>query len=250
MCGIVALAGRQAGEWISRMNGAIVHRGPDDQGIYRSPDQSVSLAMRRLSILDLEGGHQPMSDASGQIWIVFNGEIFNAPELRSRLEQQGRHFRTKNSDTEVLLQLYLEKGPALLADLNGMFAFVIHDRRQNVLFGARDRMGIKPLYYWHQGGRLACASELKALLQLLVISRDIDAQSLFHYMTLLYVPDHASILQGIFRLPLGHSFVYDLEQSLLRVEQYWRVPFSPVENRSEDEWAELLRTELRSAVKR
>jgi asparagine synthase (glutamine-hydrolysing) len=250
MCGIVAIAGRQEGEWISRMNGAIVHRGPDDQGIYRSPDQSVSLAMRRLSILDLEGGHQPMSDTSGQIWIVFNGEIFNAPELRSRLERQGHHFRTKNSDTEVLLQLYLEKGPALLADLNGMFAFVIHDRRKNVLFGARDRMGIKPLYYWHQGGRLACASELKALLQLPVISRDINTQSLFHYMTLLYVPDQASIIQGIFRLPPGHSFVYDLEQSLLRVEQYWRVTFSPIENRSEDEWAELVRAELRAAVKR
>ena len=117
MCGIVALAGRQEGEWISRMNGAIIHRGPDDQGIYRSPDHSVSLAMRRLSILDLDGGHQPMSDASGQVWIVFNGEIFNAPELRVQLEQQGHQFRTKNSDTEVLLHLYLEKGPALLDDL-------------------------------------------------------------------------------------------------------------------------------------
>jgi asparagine synthase (glutamine-hydrolysing) len=250
MCGIVALAGRQEGEWISRMNGAIVHRGPDDQGIYRSPDHSVSLAMRRLSILDLDGGHQPMSDASGQVWIVFNGEIFNAPELRLQLEQQGHQFRTKNSDTEVLLHLYLEKGPALLDDLNGMFAFVIHDRRNNVLFGARDRMGIKPLYYWHQGGRLACASELKALLQLPIISRDIDPQSLFHYMTFLYVPDQASIMQGVFRLPPGHRFVYDLEQSLLRVEQYWRLNGSPVENRSEDEWAELLRAELRSAVKR
>lgn len=250
MCGIVALAGRQEGEWISRMNGAIVHRGPDDQGIYRSPDHSVSLAMRRLSILDLDGGHQPMSDASGQVWIVFNGEIFNAPELRVQLEQQGHQFRTKNSDTEVLLQLYLEKGPALLDDLNGMFAFVVHDRRKNVLFGARDRMGIKPLYYWHQGGRLACASELKALLQLPIISRDIDPQSLFHYMTLLYVPDQASIMQGVFRLPPGHRFVYDLEQSLLRVEQYWRLNGLPVENRSENEWAELLRSELRSAVKR
>ncbi|MEO7863981.1 MAG: asparagine synthase (glutamine-hydrolyzing), partial [Nitrospirales bacterium] len=232
------------------MNGAIVHRGPDDQGIYRSPDQSVSLAMRRLSILDLESGHQPMSDASGQIWIIFNGEIFNAPELRLQLERQGHQFRTKNSDTEVLLQLYLEKGPACLDDLNGMFAFVIHDRRKNVLFGARDRMGIKPLYYWHQGGRLACASELKALLQLPIISRDIDPQSLFHYMTLLYVPDQASIMQGVFRLPPGHRFVYDLEQSLMRIEQYWRVNDSPTENRSEDEWAELIRAELRAAVKR
>src|SRR5262245_53036913 len=111
MCGIVAFAGHHEVEWINRMSGAIIHRGPDDQGVYQSPDRSVSLAMRRLSILDLEGGHQPMSDASEQIWIVFNGKIFNAPELRSRLEKQGRRFRTKNSDTEVLLHLYKEKGP-------------------------------------------------------------------------------------------------------------------------------------------
>src|SRR5262245_12038745 len=157
MCGIVGIAGPHDVEWIRRMNGAIVHRGPDDQGVYRSSDQSVSLAMRRLSILDLEGGHQPMSDASGTVWVVFSGEIYNAPELRSRLERQGHHFSTKNSDTEVLLHLYQEKGHACLNDLNGMFAFVIHDQHKNLLFGARDRMGIKPLYYWHQGGRFACA---------------------------------------------------------------------------------------------
>ena len=250
MCGIVALAGPHEVDWISRMNGAIVHRGPDDQGIYQSPDQSVSLAMRRLSILDLAGGHQPMSSASGETWIVFNGEIFNAPELRSKLEQQGHRFRTTNSDTEVLLRLYQEKGPACLNDLNGMFAFVIHDQRKNLLFGARDRMGIKPLYYWHHGSRLACASELKALLQHPCITRDIDMQSLFHYMTLLYVPDRASIIKHVFRLPPGHSFVYDLDHRLLRVERYWHLTFPSVENRSPDEWAEVLRSELRSAVKR
>ena len=250
MCGIVAIAGRHDVDWVRQMNGAIIHRGPDDQGVYQSPDQSVSLAMRRLSILDLSGGHQPMCDASGKIWIVFNGEIFNSPELRLRLEQQGHHFNTKNSDTEVLLHLYQEKGPECVNDLNGMFAFVIHDQRKNLLFGARDRMGIKPLYYWHKGGHFVCASELKALLQLPFIPRDIDAQSLFHYMTLLYVPDQASIMQGVFRLPPGHSFVYDLERHTLQFDQYWRLTFSTIENRSEDEWAELLRAELRAAVKR
>lgn len=232
------------------MNGAIIHRGPDDQGVYQSPDLSVSLAMRRLSILDLAGGHQPMSDGSGQIWIVFNGEIFNAPELRSRLEQQGHRFRTKNSDTEVLLHLYKEKGPSCLSELNGMFAFVIHDRRKNLVFGARDRMGIKPLYYWHSGGRFACASELKALLQLPFISRDINLQSLFHYMTLLYVPDQTSIIQGVLRLPPGHSFIFDLERHTLQLDRYWHPTFSTADDRSEDEWAEILRAQLRSAVKR
>ena len=250
MCGIVGIVGRHEVEWIRRMNDAIVHRGPDDQGVYQSPDQSVSLAMRRLSILDLEGGHQPMSDPSGKVWIVFNGEIYNAPELRAQLEQQGRRFRTKSSDTEVLLHLYLEKGTALLNDLNGMFAFVIHDQRKNLLFGARDRMGIKPLYYWHQGGRLAFASELKALLQLPFVSRDPNPQSLYHYMTLLYVPDDASILQGVFRVPPGHSFLYDLNRQTMEVERYWRLRFSTIENRSEEEWAEVLRAELRASVKR
>ncbi len=250
MCGIVAISGQQEAEWISAMNGAIVHRGPDDEGIYRSPDQKVSLAMRRLSILDLDGGHQPMSDPTGAVWIVFNGEIFNAPELRAQLEHRGRVFRTHNSDTEVLLHLYLEKGRKMLDDLNGMFAFVIHDQRNKLLFGARDRTGIKPLYYWHEGGRLALASELKAILQLPFVSRNPDAQSLFHYMTLLYVPDNASILRGVNRIPPGHRFVYDLESRTLELEQYWTLPFSTVQGRSVEEWADGLRHELRAAVKR
>lgn len=250
MCGIVGIVDLQGGDWIGRMNEAIVHRGPDDQGVYHSPDQQVSLAMRRLSILDLAGGHQPMCDASGTVWIVFNGEIYNAPELRQQLEGKGRRFRTKNSDTEVLLQLYLEKGPALLHDLNGMFAFVIHDQRENVLFGARDRMGIKPLYYWKEGGRFAFASELKSLLQLPFVSRNPDPQSLFHYMTLLYVPGQASMLQGVFRVPPGHSFFYDLGRHTLQLEEYWRLPCSGVEYHEEQEWADILRAKLRQAVKR
>jgi asparagine synthase (glutamine-hydrolysing) len=115
------------------MNTVITHRGPDDHGEYRSPEGLVSLAMRRLSIIDLQSGHQPMSNADGSIWIVFNGEIFNAPEIRPGLERCGHRFVTSNSDTEVLLHLYEEKGPAALEDLNGMFAFVIHDKKRHVL---------------------------------------------------------------------------------------------------------------------
>ena len=250
MCGIVGIVDEKGAEWIGRMNEAISHRGPDDEGFYQSPDHRVSLAMRRLSILDLEGGHQPMSDQSGRVWIVFNGEIFNAPELRARLEEKGRRFQTRNSDTEVLLQLYLEKGPDFLSDLNGMFAFVIHDQRKKLLFGARDRMGIKPLYYWSEGGRFAFASELKALVQLPFVSRDPDPQSLFHYMTLLYVPDHASILQGVFRVPPGHCFSYDLDARSLDLKQYWKLVSSPIQGRREGEWMEVLRMELLAAVKR
>jgi asparagine synthase (glutamine-hydrolysing) len=124
MCGIVGIAGPHELKWVHDMNGAIVHRGPDDQGFYSSPDGAVSLAAQRLSILDLEGGHQPMSSRDGSIWIVFNGEIYNAPQLRAQFESQGRQFVTAHSDTEVLLHLYETKGEAMLDDLNGMFAFV------------------------------------------------------------------------------------------------------------------------------
>jgi asparagine synthase (glutamine-hydrolysing) len=250
MCGIVGIAGQHNPDWVYRMNFTMIHRGPDDQGEYRSPDRSVSLAMRRLSIIDLEGGHQPMHNEDNTIWIVFNGEIYNAPQIRSWLEERGHHFVTTNSDTEVLLHLYEEKGFSLLEDLNGMFAFVIHDQNRNLLFGARDRIGIKPLYYWQSNGRLAFASELKCLLTLPFIEREIDQQSLFHYMTLLYVPDEASIIKGICRVPPAHNFVYDLNSQQLTLRRYWQPRFDPVEHRSQDEWAELLRAELRSAVRR
>ncbi len=248
MCGIVGIAGKQEPEWLGRMNASIVHRGPDDEGEYHSPDRDVSFVMRRLSIIDIAGGHQPMQNGDGSTCVVFNGEIYNAPQIRARLEKDGRRFRTSHSDTEVLLQLYEEKGFSLVKELNGMFAFVIYDRKRNLLFGARDRMGIKPLYYYASAGRFAFASELKALLTLPIIARKVDRQALFHYMTLMYVPDRASIIMGVCRLPPAHYFVYDLTARKLTVKKYWRLRFSDQENRSEEEWAEILRRQLREAV--
>ena len=250
MCGIVGMAGRHEPSWVERMNAAIEHRGPDDRGIYQSSDRSVTLAMRRLSILDLSGGHQPMSNHDATIWIVYNGEVFNSPELRQRLEREGCRFKTANSDTEVILQLYETKGDAFVSELNGMFAFVIHDQRRNRLFGARDRLGIKPLHYCQRDGRLAWASELKALLSLPWMERRPDPQSLYHYMTLGYVPGEASIWDGIERLPPGHSFTYDLARGELSIQRFWDLSLEPVEGRSEDECAERLRHELRAAVRR
>jgi len=250
MCGIVGAAGCGDGALIQRMNDVIVHRGPDDGGEYRSADGMVTLAMRRLSIIDLESGRQPMSNQDRTVWIVFNGEIYNAPELRADLEKKGRRFVTSHSDTEVLLQLYEEKGPSLLEDLNGMFAFAIHDSTRRLIFGARDRMGIKPLYYWSSNGKFAFASELKSLLTLPSIEREIDLQSLFHYMTLLCIPGDESILKGVYRVPPGHSFTYDLKQRRLTLDEYWRPKFDGLEQRSEREWTELLREELRAAVRR
>jgi asparagine synthase (glutamine-hydrolysing) len=250
MCGIVGITGKQDLHWIQRMNSTLVHRGPDDEGAYRSPDATVSLAMRRLSIMDLQSGHQPMKNQDGSIWIVFNGEIYNAPEIRAELEKHGHRFVTNNSDTEVLLHLYEKKGPELLEDLNGMFAFVIHDQKRDRLFGARDRMGIKPLYYYASGGRFAFASELKALLKLPFVQREVDEQSLFHYMTLLYVPDEASIIKDVHRLPPAHSFVYDLKKRQLTFHRYWCLRFDAEENCSEAEWGESLRAQLSAAVRR
>jgi asparagine synthase (glutamine-hydrolysing) len=250
MCGIAGMAGRHDLDWIHRMNAALTHRGPDDEGVYRHQEQSVTLAMRRLSILDLAGGHQPMRNGDGTIWIVFNGEIYNSPELRHELERNGRRFRTTNSDTEVLLHLYEQRGEGCVSDLNGMFAFVIHDQKNKRLFGARDRLGIKPLYYSQQDGRFAWASELKALLTLPWLARDYDPQSVFHYMTLGYVPGESSIWKGVHRIPKGHTFTYDLEHHNLTLRPYWRLNLGRVESYSEEDWIERLRVELRAAVKR
>ena len=250
MCGIVGIAGQQDPDWIRRMNSSIVHRGPDDGGEYVSRESLVSMSMRRLSIIDIHGGHQPMPNKDRSLWIVFNGEIYNAPEIRRRMEQRGEQFLTGHSDTEVLLHLYEEKGFSCLDDLNGMFAFVIHDRKRNLLFGARDRMGIKPLYYCSSNGRFFFASELKALLTVPIIEREIDRQSLYHYMTLLYVPDEASIIKGVRRIPPAHSFVYDLQSRQLTLQKYWQLKFAGDESPDEKEWAEVLRGELKAAVRR
>jgi asparagine synthase (glutamine-hydrolysing) len=166
MCGVVGIHGPQEPSWIEMMNASILHRGPDDEGYYRDPQRQLSLAMRRLAIVDLAGGHQPMSTRDGRYTIVFNGEIYNAPVLREQLRGTGTEFSTDRSDTEIVLQLYAKHGREVLGYLNGMFAFAVFDREQETLFLARDRLGIKPLYYVDVGGRFAFASELKALLAL------------------------------------------------------------------------------------
>ncbi|HEX6044446.1 MAG TPA: asparagine synthase (glutamine-hydrolyzing) [Pyrinomonadaceae bacterium] len=251
MCGIVGIVGPQETSWLTRMNQVLTYRGPDDAGEYRDDSAHVALAMRRLSILDLASGHQPMANADETIWIVFNGEIYNSPEIRQRLLKAGHSFKTANSDTEVLLHLYEEKDAAMLDELNGMFAFVIYDQRRKRLFGARDRIGIKPLYFLDQPGLFAFASELKSLLTLPIANRELDFQSIYHYMTLLFVPGDRTIFSGIRRLPPGHLFNYDLGSGELSVRRYWQLTTDKVEeNRSEKEWSEIIRHELSEAVRR
>ena len=248
MCGLAALALPHDEELLDRLAAALEHRGPDEGGVHRDGD--VALVARRLAILDVEGGHQPLESADGACVIAFNGEIFNAPELRAELEREGHPFRTDHSDTEVVLALYERRGDDFLRLLNGMFAFVIHDRRRRRLFGARDRFGIKPLYLAEPRGGFAAASELRSLLLVPGVERELDRESLFHYLSLRYVPGERSILAGVRRLPPAHWFAYDLDARALHTGAWWRLRFDADRGPTRAEWVERLREELRRAVAR
>ena len=250
MCGIVGLVGSQENSWIEAMNGRIRHRGPDDAGHYRDVEAQVAIAMRRLSIVDLAGGHQPMIAPDGRYAVVYNGEVYNAAELRSDLERHGVQFQTDHSDTEAVFQLLIREGVEGLTKLNGMFAFIFYDRDKGQVICARDRFGIKPLYYSQVGGRLAVGSELKALLALPYLPRDVNRASLFHYMSLMYLPDEDLILTGIKRLPAGCALTYDIKSGNLTVKRYWQPRFIPDCGIAEREWPERLLQTFRGAVKR
>jgi asparagine synthase (glutamine-hydrolysing) len=250
MCGIVGIVGSQEPEWIEAMNGAIVHRGPDGAGVFRDREGELALAMRRLAIVDIEGGAQPMSIADGRYVIVFNGEIFNAPQLRRDMEQEGEQFLTDHSDTEVLLRLLVRQGENALKFLDGMFAFAFYDRQTSRLLCARDRTGIKPLYYVQVNGRLAIASELKCFLNLPWVETRIDRQSLFDYLSLMYVPGERTILEGVHRLPPGHWLSYELKPRRLTVRRWWQPEFRPNHSVSAREWPDRIRDTLVQSVKR
>ena len=208
MCGISGLANWGDAETLTRMTHVQTHRGPDDSGLWerRFPDGGyVGLGSRRLAILDLSpDGHMPMSNEDGSLWITYNGEIYNFTDLRHELEARGHRFRS-HTDTEVLVHLYEEYGADCLNRLNGMFAFAICDLRgsSQKLFLARDHFGIKPLYYCERDGKLAFASEVKALLEVPGIEARINRDALDQYLTFLWVPDPATMFEGIRKLPAG-----------------------------------------------
>ncbi len=222
----------------------IVHRGPDDEGIFT--DDNLGMGMRRLAVIDLEGGHQPIFNEDGSISTVFNGEIFNYPELKQELQGQGHHFRT-HSDTESLVHGYEQWGDALPSHLNGMFAFSIWDSRARRLLIARDHVGIKPLYLFEDEHVLAWASEIKALFALPFIKPELDQQALIDYFTFGYVPAPRTMFKGIEKLPPATYLVAKGRQ--VSRHGYWDVAFHPEERPFED-WCEELRTTFDDAVGR
>src|SRR5688572_1906812 len=226
MCGIAGILsfdpdGAPDMDLLRRMTGAITHRGPDDEGfIARGP---AALGHRRLSIIDLAGGAQPMSNEDDTVWIVFNGEIFNFPELRRDLEAAGHVFRTR-SDTECIVHLYEEHGPeGCVSRLVGQFAFAIWDERKRRLFLARDHLGIKPLFVHATSERLLFASEIKAILEDDSIQRSIDSAALVDYLTYFYVPAPGTIFRGIEKLPAAHYLTW--EAGRITRSRYWEAPF-------------------------
>jgi len=207
------------------MQDTLVHRGPDAEGTYI--DNDLGLAFRRLQVIDLETGNQPLASEDEVLWLACNGEIYNYRELRRDLKARGHSFRSR-SDVEVILHLYEEYGEDCLSKLRGMFSFVLWDTREKTLFAARDRFGIKPFFYHFDGAVLAFASEAKALLQMPRVPREVDEASFSHYLTFQYVPEPATMFKNIHKLPPAHYFTCRPGQEP-RPVRYWQAAFAPEE---------------------
>jgi asparagine synthase (glutamine-hydrolysing) len=262
MCGIAGFAGAGDAEVLRRMADAIQHRGPDAAGFWTDAAAGIFLGHRRLSIVDLAGGAQPMWTRDGAYGVTFNGEIYNHAELRAELKARGCEFVTDHSDTEVLLHGYREWGEAFVNRLNGMWAFVIYDRAKQRLFGSRDRFGKKPLYYFHEAGAFAFASDIPALLQHPDCPRNLSALSLKKYFAYCYIPAPRSIFERVWKLPGGCSFTYDAGSRELKTWRYWEfvIESEPAaetighggrrEERQTGEWCEQICAALEAATKR
>ena len=248
MCGIhgiIQLDGTPAdAQLLSRMGRVTAHRGPDDEG--RHADGPCAIGMRRLSIIDLAGGHQPISSQDGRLWLVCNGEIYNFRELRRELEVRGHRFKT-HSDSEVVLYAYAEYGDSFVERLNGMFGFALWDGIRRRLLVGRDRLGIKPIYIADDGARLAFASEAKALLELPGVDRDLDPAAVASYLQLGYVPAPQSMFRGIRKLPPATLLV--VEDGRVEQRRYWRVPNRVDRSVPEREWIERLRARMEESVR-
>jgi asparagine synthase (glutamine-hydrolysing) len=249
VCGIAGIVGKQGdvidAADVHRMCQTIVHRGPDDEGVYACGP--VGLGMRRLSIIDLAGGKQPIHNEDRTVWVVFNGEIYNFPELRRELETRGHQFYT-HSDTEVIVHLYEEMGADCVKKLRGMFAIALYDTKKDTLLLARDRLGKKPLHYALHQGRLLFGSEIKTILALHPELAEVDSEGLLQYFYFGYIPDPHTAFQRIRKLPAGH--LMEFHNGEMKIRQYWDLPeygtHPPI---SETECLEELERRLEEAVR-
>jgi asparagine synthase (glutamine-hydrolysing) len=221
MCGITGIISKTNRDVISPMTRALIHRGPDGEGFYS--DDTIALGHRRLSIIDLEGGKQPISSENGALQLICNGEIYNSPELRQELVARGHTFKTR-TDVEVILHLYEELGQECVKRLRGMFAFAIWDTDRQMLFLARDHMGQKPLFFYQNDKEFLFASEIKSILASGIVKPDIDLDALWHYVSLRFIPDQYSLFRGIRKLPAASWLEW--EHGTVRTGQYWRPDFS------------------------
>lgn len=269
MCGITGIINPKDDKTIKAMTEAIVHRGPDEDGFYI--DDNVALGMRRLSIIDLEGGHQPIHSADGNLTIVFNGEIYNYKELKKELEKAGQEFNTE-SDTEVILKLYELYGEKCLLRLRGMFVFAIYNKSENSVFVARDYFGIKPLYYWtgaetrnlraspslpglRRDSDLqvsapvsAFASEIKSFLALPEFKPEVNDEAVFNYLSYQYNPLEETFFKNVYKLPPGHYMKVDLKSGQSEVQKYWQFEFKGNERLKEEDTKKKIAETLKDSV--
>jgi asparagine synthase (glutamine-hydrolysing) len=249
MCGIAGFINigetmSGAEQLIDNMCMVIRHRGPDDQGTWVNASDGVALGMRRLSIIDVAGGHQPIFNEDNSIVIVFNGEIYNHHQLRQELQARGHHFKT-NSDTEAIVHAYEEYGDDCVQKLRGMFSFALWDRHRRRLLAARDRFGKKPLNYYWDGTRLIFGSEIKSILEA-NIPREINHEALDEYLVYRYVPTPLTLFKGVMKLPAGHVLIYEHEQ--IRTQRYWDLSFTPTCHDNEATALERIRALIKDAI--
>ncbi len=245
MCGICGFTGFKDEALLRDMTDILKHRGPDDSGAYQ--DAGISLGHCRLSIIDLHTGHQPIHNEDQSLWVVYNGEIYNFPELKKDLLNKGHKFYTA-SDTEVLVHLYEEYGDKLADKLNGIFAFALWDKRNKKLLLVRDQLGVKPLYYYFNNGILLFSSELKALLLATQIKRQLDFQSLHYFLNLRFLPGEGTLFSGIKKLPPASILSY--QHQTFNIQKYWRLTPRIQSNRRLEDYQEGIVHHLKQAIKR
>lgn len=250
MCGITGITDTQIEDFeegIQKMTRCMAHRGPDDDGFF--VDQKIALGMRRLAIIDLEHGRQPIASPDERFLIFFNGEIYNYKELKAELEGRGETFKTE-SDTEVALRMFELFGTESFARLRGMFAIAIYDTKQGKLTLARDHFGIKPLYYWKRGNKIAAfSSEVKSFLSLKGFQPEVNDRAVYSYLSYQYNPLEETFFKGVYKLPPGHSLSLDLKTGVFEIKRYFRLAFAPDESLDEAEGKDKIRAVMEDSVK-